>query len=96
MVSSRAQWKVVRPESREKLEEFLKSSDPVATLAKAEGVPFGETCGKKGCYNEYAIIIHSGSMNIYLCPECFNELKECLEKESLSTVIPTKSLYPPT
>ena len=92
----KVKWKVVRPESREKLEEFLESNDPIAVLAGGEGSPFGETCDKGECTNEYAILIFSGSMNYYLCPECFNELKKCLENEPLSTVIPTKSLYPPT
>ena len=92
----RAQWKVVRPESREEFKKFLESNDPIAELVKGEGTPFGETCDKGGCENEYAILIFSGSMNYYLCPECFNELKECLENEPLSTVIPIKSLYPPT
>ena len=85
--------RIIRPESREKLKEFLESSDPIAMLAKEEGYPFGETCDH--CGNEYAIIITSGPVGHYFCPECFNKLKMCLENEPLSSVTPVKSLYPP-
>ena len=78
------------PESREKLKEFLDSDDPAAVLAELEGVPFEDDCGAM-CGNEYAVIITTGHVNHYLCPECFNQLKKLIEEGPLCLVTPTRS-----
>lgn len=68
--------RLIEFDSKEELEKFLESDDPVAQLAKGEGSSIGDSCDN--CDKEFEVIISGGCVNYYLCYEHFVELKNLL------------------
>ncbi len=68
--------RLIKFESKEELEQFLESDDPIAQLTEEEGCAIGDPCDN--CEKEFEAIISSGVVNYYLCSKHFDMLKELL------------------
>ena len=71
--------RIIKFDSKEELEQFLESNDPIARLAKEEGSHIGDSCDN--CDEEFEVIISGGQVNYYLCSNHFVELKQLLTQE---------------
>jgi len=70
--------RLIKFESKEELEQFLESDDPIAQLAAEEGCSIGDKCDN--CEKEFEVIISGGVVNYYLCSEHFDGLKNLLSQ----------------
>jgi hypothetical protein len=68
--------RLIKFDSKDELEKFLESDDPIAQLADGEGSHFGDTCDN--CDQEFEVIISGGRVNYYLCRKHFAKLKNLL------------------
>lgn len=70
--------RLINFDSKDELEKFLESDDPIAQLAEGEGSSIGDSCDN--CDKEFEVIISGGRVNYYLCNEHFAKLKSLFPK----------------
>lgn len=71
--------RLIKFETKEELEKFLEESDdPIAQLARLEGVKPDTYTDCEICDEDFKIIIYCGFVNHYFCSEHFIELRNLL------------------